>query len=184
MAKTTKELQALYDNSEACFGKLFDGTTDDCKKCADKAECDTWQESEGNPAKAKKGKPAPAKAAPAKKEEVKSAPAKAEKAKPAPKADKPKVAPPKKERAVDENGFTEGSTGSKIYKLLLEGTHTKADMETTLDVVGKSTVGTFLSDIQRAVGVYSISRGIKILKGADGVLTIEGSAAPAKKGKK
>ena len=45
-------------NAEECFGKLFDKAADECKKCADHDQCSMWQDAGGDPAKAKKVKPA------------------------------------------------------------------------------------------------------------------------------
>lgn len=198
--KTEKELAAVFNDSEQCFGKLFDGKADECKKCADTAQCAAWQEAEGNPKNKKNTKPnktaAPAKeetkAAPAKKDDKKSAPAKKDEPKkddkksvPAgkPAANKTAPVPPKRTIEKDENGFTVGTVGAAIYKLLLAGKSTRADIEKATDTEGKSTVSTFLGDLQRAVGVYSVSRGVKVLKDDKGVLSLEGSK-PAGKAKK
>lgn len=81
-------------------------------------------------------------------------------------------------RGKDENGFTIGSKSSFIFSLLSEGRHTREDIIKTLDekypgANHKSSLGTFLSDVQKPIGTYSTSRGVKIVTGEDGILSIE-----------
>ncbi len=81
-------------------------------------------------------------------------------------------------KGKDENGFTIGSKSSLIYSLLSEGRHTREGILKMLDEKfpgsnNKNTLSTFISDVQKPVGTYSSSRGIKISITEDGVLSIE-----------
>lgn len=64
----------------------------------------------------------------------------------------------------NEHGFKAGSKSAKIYDMLLSGKYTKADMEKATESVGKSTVSVFLGDLQKAVGTYPVSRGVKVVE--------------------
>lgn len=81
-------------------------------------------------------------------------------------------------KGQDENGFTIGSKSSLIYSLLSEGRHTREDIIKALNekypgANNKSSLGTFISDVQKSVGTYSTSRGVKVVTSADGILSIE-----------
>lgn len=95
----------------------------------------------------------------------------------------PLEAPSKKKKAAsgrgkDEHGFTSGSKSSLIYSLLAAGKYTRESILKMLDEKfsgsnNKSSLSTFISDVQKPVGTYSSSRGIKISSTEDGVLFIE-----------
>lgn len=206
MATASKKaaLQGMFEDKENCFGKMYDGEEAECTKCLDNKPCQDWQAAKGDPeatntekeetavSKGNSKKPAPAKkedtkkptpAAPAKKSAPaapdKSAPAKKDEAAVPAKKEEVKKSAPKVEK--DANGFKVGSTSGTVYSMLLEAKHTKADIEKATGSEGKSTVTLILSDLQKPVGTYSISRGIKIVASDKGALSIEGAEKPAKK---
>lgn len=88
---------------------------------------------------------------------------------------------PKAEKAAsgkDENGFTIGSKSSLIYSLLAEGKHTREEILEVLNekypgANNKSSLSTFISDVQKPVGTYSSSRGVRVGVTEEGLLFIE-----------
>ncbi len=81
-------------------------------------------------------------------------------------------------KGKDENGFTIGSKSSLIYSLLSDGNHTREEIISILNekypaANNKSSLSTFISDVQKPVGTYSTSRGVKVVISEDGVISIE-----------
>jgi len=192
-AKTTAEMQEDFDKEEACFGKLYDGKSKDCKACSDGAQCDAWQKAGGDPAKKNltdvaksvgKGKNIKSeKADTADKKETTTptvtkdtvipAAKKGEKSTSvAAKSIAAKKDSPTKNMEKDAHGFVASSKNSKIYSMLVEGKHTKEQIELATDSVGKTTVNLFISDVQKPVGKYPSSRGVKVVKSDKGILSI------------
>lgn len=78
----------------------------------------------------------------------------------------------------DANGYAVGSKSGLIYAWLSEGKYTKEQILAGLDqqypgANNKTTLGVFLSDLQKPVGTYSVSRGCKVNKDeASGILSL------------
>ena len=97
---------------------------------------------------------------------------------PAPEPEKKKRGGNLPVREKDANGFAKGSKAGLIYAWLLEGKYTKDQILAGLDqnfpgANNKTTLNVFLSDLQKAVGTYSVSRGVKVVVAENGVASIQ-----------
>lgn len=175
--KDKERCDKMFADAEKCFGKLFDPKEADCKKCKDTKPCEDYhkkaQEAEAGTDNAVDETPeTPETPTTGKKATTKKA-AKAKEA-PASTETKGKKAAGKKAgtgfgaREKDENGFSVGTKGSKIFTMLKSGKFTRETMLASLDqeypgANNKTTMSTFLSDLQKPAGTYSASRGITIV---------------------
>jgi len=190
-----KDYEKLFVDPAECFGTLYEADNVECEKCVEFKICGSWFTAKGNPeavaGDAVAPEVSPPTPPPVAKTAKKAAPATkaAANATPKPKkaadaktgtGEKKEVASTKPVQEKDEHGFLKGSRSSRIYSLLLEGKHTKEqiiqtvtkEFHSTIDKT-KTTVGVFISDVQKAKGKYSASRGVKINKDAKDVLSIK-----------
>ena len=192
-----KDYEKLFVDPAECFGTLYEADNVECEKCVEFKICGSWFTAKGNPEAVAGDAVAPEVSPPtpppvaktAKKAALPKKLAPAAKATPEPKkaadaktgtGEKKEVAPTKSVQEKDEHGFLKGSRSSRIYSLLLEGKHTKEqiiqtvtkEFHSTIDKT-KTTVGVFISDVQKAKGKYSASRGVTVQKDAKDVLSIK-----------
>ena len=176
-AKRKQEMKSMFEDTENCFGKMYDGKESECKKCKDGTDCKSYKpegattETQGTEEKAETTKKDAKKSTPAKKDTKKT-------------AAKKTAAKPKSSREVDEYGYTVGSKNSKIFAMIVKGGVTKAEIVTKMDeqyagANNKTTVSVFISDVQKPIGKYSTSRGVKLVEDKEGKLSI--SATELKK---